>query len=464
MTETTESTEANGQQLSLSTDAARNLATTTKTAPQMQEITSRWLLKLLPWVQTSGGVFRVNRRLTYTLGDGRITFTTSGADVRVIAAELTELRQLHGFDDGEVLQDLADRFSQRECEAGEEIVREGTSLDELILIAHGRVVKIGHGAYDDDQALGVLADGDHFGEELLGEPGQWKFTAKAKTACTVLTLSQQNLQAVLDRSPALRAHLQSTRAADGLAQNAYGEAAIELASGHSGEPVLPGTFVDYQLSPREYELSVAQTILRVHSRVSDLYNQPMNQLDQQLRLTVEALRERQEHELINSREFGLLHNADPRQRISTRGGPPTPDDLDELLSRRKKTRYYLAHPRAIAAFSRQCNARGVYPDAVQLDGSRLTAWRGVPILPCDKIPISRQGTSSIFAFRTGEADSGVVGLYQTGIPDEYQPGLSVRLTGIDGKGIMSYLVSAYYSAAVLVPDALGLLENVEVTG
>jgi hypothetical protein len=61
-------------QLSLSTAAARNLATTTKSAPQMQEITSRWLLKLLPWVQTKGGVYRLNRRLSYTVGDGRVCF------------------------------------------------------------------------------------------------------------------------------------------------------------------------------------------------------------------------------------------------------------------------------------------------------------------------------------------------------------------------------------------------------
>jgi hypothetical protein len=32
----------------------------------------------------------------------------------------------------------------------------------------------------------------------------------------------------------------------------------------------------------------------------------------------------------------------------------------------------------------------------------------------------------------------------------------VRLRGIDAKGIMSYLVSAYYSAATLVPDALSV--------
>lgn len=36
------------KQSSLGTAAARNLATTTKSAPQMQEITSRWLLRMLP--------------------------------------------------------------------------------------------------------------------------------------------------------------------------------------------------------------------------------------------------------------------------------------------------------------------------------------------------------------------------------------------------------------------------------
>ncbi len=41
-------------QQSLGTAAARNLATTTKSAPQMQEITSRWLLKMLPWSAGTG--------------------------------------------------------------------------------------------------------------------------------------------------------------------------------------------------------------------------------------------------------------------------------------------------------------------------------------------------------------------------------------------------------------------------
>ncbi|MEV0235194.1 family 2B encapsulin nanocompartment shell protein [Nonomuraea sp. NPDC050786] len=467
MTETTNSTapetvNGNGQ-LSLSTEAAKQLATTTKTPPQMQEITSRWLLRLLPWVQCSGGVFRVNRRLTYELGDGRITFSNTGSDVRVIPAELTEIPMLRGFDDTEALQALAGGFTQREIEAGEEIVSEGRPIDRLVLIAHGRVSKVSRGAYGDEQSLGILADGDHFGEQTLTDGGRFAYTARAKTATTVLTLSRQDFEQLADRFPTLREHLDRWRANEEQAHNDYGEAAIELAAGHTGEPVLPGTFVDYELSPREYELSVAQTVLRVHSRVSDLYNQPMSQLDQQLRLTIEALRERQEHEMINNREFGLLHNADLSQRIRTRTGRPTPDDLDDLLATVwKDPAFFLAHPQAIAAFGRECSKRGVYPQSIDVLGHKMPAWRGIPIFPCNKIPISATYTTSFLLMRTGQENQGVVGLHQTGIPDEYQPSLSVRFMNINEKAVISYLVSAYYSLAVLVPDALGVLEDVEV--
>ena len=61
--------EDKSRQQSLSTAAARQLTTTTKSAPQMQGITARWLLRFIPWVDVSGGVYRVNRRLSYALGD-----------------------------------------------------------------------------------------------------------------------------------------------------------------------------------------------------------------------------------------------------------------------------------------------------------------------------------------------------------------------------------------------------------
>jgi hypothetical protein len=208
---------------------------------------------------------------------------------------------------------------------------------------------------------------------------------------------------------------------------------------------------------------VAQTVLQIHTRVADLFNEPMNQTEQQLRLTVEALKERKEHELINSPSFGLLHNADLKQRIHTRSGPPTPDDMDELLATVwKDPSFFLAHPRTIAAFGQECSRRGIYPTSIDMSGNMVPAWRGVPILPCNKIPITDARTSSILLMRTGDKNQGVIGLHHAGIPDEIEPSLSVRFMGINEKAVISYLVSAYFSAAVLVPDALGILESVEI--
>ncbi|MGA5764267.1 family 2B encapsulin nanocompartment shell protein [Nonomuraea bangladeshensis] len=450
------------QRLSLDTQAARRLATTTKTPPQAREITPRWLLRMLPWVDVAAGTYRVNRRLTYPVGGGRVSFYRTGARLQVIPPSLTELPLLHGMAGGEELELLARSFRQREYGAGDTIARAGRPADEILLIAHGKVAQVQAGGHGDRLVRGALADGDHAGGGLPG--ATWDFTLETSTPCTVLALPREELDALAARSPALLAQIERHRDRLARPQNKHGEAAVALAAGHRGEHPLPGTFVDYDPGPREYPMSLSQTVLRVHTRVADLYGEPMDQTEQQLRLTVEALRESQEHELLNNREFGLLHNVDPRQRLYTRSGPPGPDDLDELLCRRKKSRFFLAHPRAIAAFHRQCSARGVYPDSVELHGTRLTAWRGVPVLPCDKIPVTRRGTSTILVLRTGEDDQGVVGLRPAAVPDQREPGLSVRFTGIDARGIASYLVSAYYSGAVLVPDALGALEHVEVAG
>ena len=456
-------TEHDKPQQSLGTSAARNLATTTKSVPQMQEISSRWLLRMLPWVNVQGGAYRVNRRLTYSVGDGRLTFVKTGDRVEVVPAELSELPALRTYEDEEVFAELARRCQQREFAPGSEIASFGSTNDEVFLLAHGKVEKIGTGPYGDDAELGMLADGAYFGDQALIDPDAlWEYTARAVTTCVVLTLSRSHFEQVAERSDSLRAHLQALSAIPEQHANRYGEKEIDLAAGHSGEPDIPRTFVDYEARPREYELSIAQTVLRIHSRVADLYNQPMNQTEQQLRLTVEALKERQEHELINNREFGLLSNCEYDQRIQPHDGVPSPDDLDELLSRRRGTKFLLAHPRAISAIGRELNKRGLVPETIDMSGNRIPTWRGVPIFPCNKIPVSEARTTSIIAMRTGEAEQGVIGLQQAGIPDEIEPSLSVRFMGINEQAVINYLVTAYYSAAVLVPDALGVLENVEI--
>jgi len=201
-----------------------------------------------------------------------------------------------------------------------------------------------------------------------------------------------------------------------------------------------------------------------------LYNDPLNQLEQQMRLSIESIKERQEWELINNRHFGLLESVEPGYRISTRYGAPTPDDLDELLSLVwKSASFFLAHPRAIAAFERECTWRGVPPVTTNVFGVPVITWRGVPIIPSDKVEIKGQyltnrgvGTTSIILVRTGEAEQGIVGLHQTGIPGEIAPSLSARLMGLDKFGVASYLLTKYFSLASLTDDAIAVLENVEV--
>jgi hypothetical protein len=445
--------------LSLGVPAARNLATTTKSAPRTAEITPRWLLRMLPWVHVASGTYRVNRRLAYRVDDGRVGFQPAGHRLRVAPETLSELPLLRGYDDPIALAALADRFEPREFAAGETIAAYGEPSDHrLVVIARGRAERLGPGEHGDLTRRGVLGRGDH-----LGEPGpRWRSTLRAITPGAVLTLSRQSLEELAGRYETLRAHLAEVRAGVPPPRNKHGEAAIAIAAGHAGEPDLPGTFVAYRTAPREYRLSVAQTRLQVHTRVSDLYNGPMDQLGQQLRLAVAALRERQEHELLHHPDFGLLHQVDPRQHLYPRTGPPTPDDLDQLIVRRRRTHFLLAHPRTIAAFGRECTRRGVYPQLVQAHGRPVLGWRGVPLLPCDKLPVSTTRTSMVLAMRTGEEHQGVIGLRRTGLPGEYEPGVSVRCSGVDDKGIASYLVSAYHSVAVLVPDALGVLAEVEV--
>ena len=451
------------QQTSLGTAAARNLATTTKTPPQMQGITNRWVQRILPWVEVKGGTYRVNRRVAYAVGDGRVAVMQTGERVSIVPGDLGEFPALRGYDDADVLAALAERFTQREVAAGAVVVTAGDPMGQVFVLAHGRLARAAKNRYDEHKTLGVLADGDYFGAGALTDPGAaWDMTVTAETACILLVLARSDFAAVAEQSGSLRDHLREFTALASKPRTRGGEAALSLTAGHTGEPVLPSTFVDYEGSPREYELQVAQTVLRVHTRVADLFNEPMNQLEHQLRLTVEELRERQEHELINNPEFGLLHNVDYAQRVQPADGPPSPDDLDELLCRRRDSRFFLAHPRAIAAFGRECSRRGLYPATVPMGERMVPAWRGVPILPCPVIPISEHNTSSILVLRTGEDNQGVVGLRQTGLPDEYEPGLNVRFMGIDEKAVMSYLVSAYFSAAVLVPDAIGMLENAEL--
>ena len=245
-----------------------------------------------------------------------------------------------------------------------------------------------------------------------------------------------------------------------------------LCSSTKKSDIIPEGFVEYEEKPREYQLASISTIINVDTAVQDVYSSPYDQAKLQLELAIESLRERQESQLINNDDYGLLKNIADSQRIQpvSASGAPTPDDLDELITKVwKEPSFFLAHPRAIAAFERECTKRGVPPVTTDIAGGRFIVWRGIPIIPTNKLlvdgvkePKSKSGKTNILLIRTGEAKRGVIGLYQRGMQNEQSRGLSVRFRGIDNKGVASYLLSLYCSAAILADDAIAVLEDVEV--
>jgi hypothetical protein len=462
----------NQLQRSVTTSVARNLATTSKTRPKMMSITPRLLLHLLPWVQVDGGTYRVNRTKVELSRAERVETVQEPSGPSLAPGALRGVPLFARLSDP-LVDAIAARFKAESEPLGATLAVEGSGEAKFFVIAQGQVEILSKGAHGSELRIALLTEGETFGEtELLGG-GKSEFTVRTLTPGAFLTLSRGDLDAALDAAPGFRPEFDRAvsehRALLG-SVNKYGERNIDLVSGFAENIEIPETFVDYQAEPREYQLSAVQTVVRVHTRVSDLFNGPYDQLEEQLRLTIDGIKERQEWELINSKKFGLLHSASRAQRISSRYGTPTPDDLDELLTLVwKKPSFFLAHPKAIAAFGRECTWRGTPPPTVDVLGTPVITWRGVPIIPTDKLEIRSRyssqrwlGTTNILLVRVGESEQGVVGLHQMGIPGEIQPSLSARFMGTDNLGVSSYLLSLYSSLAVQTDDALAVLENVEV--
>lgn len=459
---------SNNPTSSLGAAAARNLATATVTVPQNLERTPRWLLRLLPWVDVDGGVFRVNRRRRVVHAPDLVNVSVGSKNAGVEARHLRVIPILSDLDhDG--LEAVAAALTEERF-GPNDIIAEGDASKRLFIVGRGAVEVTTISPYGHTVREGLYSDGRFFGSHRLLNDAPATAKVKALTDVVILSLDRSKLELLNSGiRETINRGLEKLTGAEAHA-DAYRESKIELLSSHRGAPKLPTAFVDYDDEPREYHLSTIQTILQTHTRVTDLYSNQIDQLREQVRLTVDAVKEREEWELINNPEFGLLHEVKPAYRIPTRSGPPTPDDLDELLTLVwKKPAFFLAHPKAIAAFAREATRRGVPPVVVHLYGSPFITWRGVPLVPSDKLEIKgdsasedASGTTSILLLRVGEADQGVVGLQKAGVTGEVEPGLSVRYMGTNDHSIASHLVTRYFSASVLIDDAIARLDNVQV--
>jgi CRP-like cAMP-binding protein len=363
-------------------------------------------------------------------------------------------------------------FKTKHYAMGSKLFSEGDAGDTFFLIADGKVEVNQAGPHGEKLVLKVLSSGDHFGEMALLENQPRSATVVALMPTTVFIMERTKFLKLTEDSPSIQENLEHTlskRKEQKFQHNEAGEAKSFLERDHEGVRTIPSSFIEYEENPREYTLSIIQSILKVPTRIADIYNDPFDQVEEQMRLMIEEIKETQEWEMINNPNFGLLSQVAPSMRIQPRKGSPTPDDMDQMLSLVwKKPAFFLAHPKAIAAFGRECTRRGVPPPTINLMGSPVITWRGVPIIPCDKLLIgdgnNQQpiGTTNILLMRVGEKEQGVVGLHQSGIPNEKSPSLSVEFNGISPDAHKNYLLTLYFSCAVLTSDALAVMENVQV--
>src|SRR6476619_2910700 len=78
---------------------------------------------------------------------------------------------------------------------------------------------------------------------------------------------------------------------------------VDVVCSNYDESPLPTTFVDYEENPREYILNSVSRSRDVDRRVSDLYSSPHDQIKEQVRVSIEGMKEDQEGELINSPQY-----------------------------------------------------------------------------------------------------------------------------------------------------------------
>jgi len=174
---------------------------------------------------------------------------------------------------------------------------------------------------------------------------------------------------------------------------------------------LPEIYVDYEEKPREYTLNAVTTVLDVQTRISDLYRSPHDQIREQLRLMIEKVKERQENELVNNAEYGLLNNVASEYRVKTRKERPRRTTWTSSSPESGKSRAFPGPSACDRGVWTRMYRRGVPPPTVNLYGSQFLTWRGIPLVPSDKLAIKGE-KSNILLIRTGEKKQGVIGLFQ----------------------------------------------------
>jgi ATP-binding cassette subfamily B protein len=129
--------------------------------------------------------------------------------------EASRLKQYPIFEnvDNALLEEIASLFVTESYPAESIVVQEGAPGNRFYLIARGQVAVIKNGTDGIPNTIGVLEDGDYFGEIALIRNTPRTATVRTITPCVMLSLHREIFQNLLDRASGLREKLEQAIAA-----------------------------------------------------------------------------------------------------------------------------------------------------------------------------------------------------------------------------------------------------------
>jgi hypothetical protein len=152
-------------QRSVTTSVARNLATSTKTSPKMMSITPRYLLRLLPWVQVDGGVYRVNRTKVELAKAERIAVDFDNQTASIPAHALRSVPLFSRLPDS-ILERMVGYFRTESVPIGNKLLVEGEDGSKFFIIAQGQVEVLSKGVHGSNLRVALLTEGEYFGNPI----------------------------------------------------------------------------------------------------------------------------------------------------------------------------------------------------------------------------------------------------------------------------------------------------------
>lgn len=448
----------------------------------------KWLLQMLQWVGIDGLSYQISQveiesKLEQITTNQQLKKIQLAKDSYFLSDLLKSVPLFYNIPD-ELVAEILNGLYQKVVNSGEVITKQGEVDDKFFIVVDGQFdVSVKDNKSANDLSLKLLEAGDYFGEMALLENLPRQATITAKTKGSLLCINKESFDKILKNLNLQEKLYKSLQ-----------ERKIELKSveyhNQTNRPSIQSLAIEFDVAAECMERSITKNLALIKTTVktrvestqkpSEIKESVADQVNvgdlkrvdlpyQLLRLIIDDIREKEESEIINNKDFGLVSNVASGMSILA-NSPFVPKVLDELISLSwKEPSFFLAHPEAIAVFKRNCNNFGINLENLTINISpgisgNFVLWQNIPIIPSDKIIISNVGGevfTDIFLIRNGWEKRGVVGLYSEDCINNYNiPGFSIEVVETDANLISKYLIKRYFSVAMLAPDAVAISRNV----